>query len=259
MTRTAIRERGGRADIDVQRVCCTSGSGARLQAATPWTHLCRQRRCVEVAHLDPLPRAEHARREAERRRGEQVRAIQPASSATAVDDCPVQRGRSTGHSTPDADSCGTTATAEYIRVMNDKRAARCWSPTEYAGERVSRKCRCGRGERTGARPGQSSAGSQSARRPVLDWPHHLVAHTRGAALALVVPLAHPRSCERLGGTVAARSVGPLSRSRSELQGPEPSVFLAQPSVRRDTRVNLPSGARYWTRPRFRYWRANRSV
>jgi hypothetical protein len=41
-------------------------------------HLCRHRWCVEVAHLEPVPRAEDARREAERRR-KQRSAVAPRS------------------------------------------------------------------------------------------------------------------------------------------------------------------------------------
>src|SRR6266496_539835 len=46
-----------------------------------WTidHTCRRRWCMETVHMEPLPRAEHARREAERRR--LATAAEPSAAA----------------------------------------------------------------------------------------------------------------------------------------------------------------------------------
>jgi Type IV secretion-system coupling protein DNA-binding domain len=100
-------------------------------------HVCRQRWCVEVAHLEPVPRAEHARREIKRQRVD--RKVAPTTMPVpsfavslfkAVDQPMLTR------------QVLTIVELEHLLTtfdkLGDKRRGRCWSPTEYDTSASSR-------------------------------------------------------------------------------------------------------------------------
>jgi hypothetical protein len=102
-------------------------------------HLCRHRWCVEISHLEPVPRAEHARREAERRRqdkqsnhtGPSRPPISfPIALFKAIDKPAIER--------KDVTLTELTDLLTSFEGLKAKRGGRCWSPTRYLESAVSR-------------------------------------------------------------------------------------------------------------------------
>jgi hypothetical protein len=92
-------------------------------------HLCRHRWCVEVTHVEPVARAEHARREAARR-SEGTPITFEIALFDAIDRPTVQRRTVT--------MCELEQLLTTFGILDDKRRGRCWSPTEYAESATTR-------------------------------------------------------------------------------------------------------------------------
>jgi hypothetical protein len=114
-----------------------------IQSGYTLDHVCRHRWCVEIDHLEPLPRAEHARREAERRRQDerqdepdnQTESSGPPSTFAialfnGIDRPSLQR--------KDATLLELTDLLTLFDGLNVKRDGRCWSPTRYVESAVTR-------------------------------------------------------------------------------------------------------------------------
>jgi len=142
-----------------------------------WTidHTCRRRWCMETAHFEPLPRAEHARREAQRRRQDQAGAgtqspntsMMPttiAHASSAIDPMRASNERMTDGSVTEPTTAleDSFAIVQFERidrpqlqtksvslgelvamltrfdVLEDKHHGRCWSPMKYVEGAASR-------------------------------------------------------------------------------------------------------------------------
>lgn len=127
----------------------------RGEAALPkgWTidHTCRRRWCVETAHMEPLTRAEHARREAERRRQDKQDAAgvaeagedegTPEESDAAADTFAIALFAGVDQPAVQPRTVSLEELARLLgrfEVLADKRRGRCWSPTQYADGATSR-------------------------------------------------------------------------------------------------------------------------
>jgi hypothetical protein len=94
---------------------------------------------VEVAHLDPVPRAEHARREAKRRRD----AEPPADAVPQTPETTFSIALFSAVDRPAVERRTVTLgelqqLLSRFEVLKDKRAGYCWSPTDYASSAISR-------------------------------------------------------------------------------------------------------------------------
>jgi hypothetical protein len=116
-----------------------------------WTldHTCRQRWCMETAHYEPITRAEHARREAVRKRQDLSSDVVEVASVVESDaEAPAPVGSFAvalfaAIDRPAVDQ--RTVSLDELRqllgrfeVLQDKRRGRCWSPTKYADGASSR-------------------------------------------------------------------------------------------------------------------------
>jgi HNH endonuclease len=113
-------------------------------------HACGHRWCMEVEHFEALPKGEHARREAQRRRQDKHKAAEV--SATGADEAtPAEPAAADTFAIalfagvdrpavqPRAVSLDElTQLLGRFEVLADKRQARCWSPTRYADDATSR-------------------------------------------------------------------------------------------------------------------------
>jgi hypothetical protein len=84
-------------------------------------HTCRHRWCVEITHLDPIPRAEHRRREAERRHliDEEQADAETAAAAEGDSQAPA--------ASPAPEPTSEAATVEQRRAAVQRLRAQGWS------------------------------------------------------------------------------------------------------------------------------------
>jgi hypothetical protein len=90
-------------------------------------HICRHRWCVEITHLEPISRAEHRRREAERRH-----LIDEAADVEAT--AAADEGRQAAPSPPTSEPTSEASTVEQRRAAVQRLRAQGWSLRRIAEE-----------------------------------------------------------------------------------------------------------------------------